>query len=113
MKPKGYYVLVKMEKVEIKELAQGSSIILAAPKSKEEKEREQSGHPVGVIDSFGPLAYVGHQGCDADTAEGRAAQWGVKVGDKIEFNRHDGKVPNHPDYQDYRILLDSHVVAGI
>lgn len=106
LKPKGYNVLVRMEQVE---LVSAGGVILHTTT---EAEREQNGHDVGVIVAFGPTAYFGYQGCDGETAEMRAAKWGVKVGDQVEFIRYDGKIPRNPEFKDYRILQDGHIIAG-
>jgi co-chaperonin GroES (HSP10) len=111
LKPTGYYALVKMEVVE-QTVSEGSlkGFVL---QSNAENEREQSGHDVGILISLGPTAFSGYQGCDANTSEERASQWGVSIGDKVEFNRYDGKIPSHPDFQDYRIITDSHIIGTI
>jgi len=66
IRPTGYYVLVKMEVLEKKddEKIEGSSVIIAAPKTKKENRelaiREQKGHFRGTIVAFGPTSYCGH-----------------------------------------------------
>lgn len=107
LKPTGYYILVKMEEIE---LTSEGGIIIA---TKEENQREQAGHDIGIISAIGPTAWTGFQGCDAETAEGRAAQWGCKVGDKVEFSRYDGKVPRYEEFQNYRIIQDAHIIGVI
>lgn len=107
LKPTGYYVLVKMEEVEV---TSEGGIILS---TKEEGEREQKGHDIGTIVSMGPTSWSGFQGCDAVTAEARAEQWGCKVGDKVEFNRYEGKTPRYEEFQDYRIIQDAHIIGVI
>jgi co-chaperonin GroES (HSP10) len=120
MKPTGYYILIKMEKVE--ETTE-SGIVIA---SKTENDRENNGHDVGVIEKFGPACFAGYQDngipltikLEADkvhtlTADERAEMWGCKVGDKVEFNRYDGKKPRTDGYEDYRIIQDQHIIAVI
>lgn len=106
LKPVGYYILIEMEIVENKT---ESGIIIASQK---ENEREQNGHDVGVIKALGPNAFVGFQGIDdKDEVNKRAADYGVKIGDKIEFNRYDGKVPRDPEYKYHRLIQDQHIVG--
>jgi co-chaperonin GroES (HSP10) len=105
LKPTGYYVLIRMEEVE--QVSEGG-IIMA---TNAEHKREQNGHDVGVIVAFGPTCFDGYQGINGTTTEERAAQWGCKVGDRVEFNRYDGKVPRDADYQDHRIIQDAHIIG--
>lgn len=107
LKPTGYYVLVKMEAVEV---TSDGGIILS---TKEEHEREQGGHDIGEIVEIGPTAWNGFQGCDAPTAVERAKQWGCEIGDKVEFNRYEGKVPRYEEFKDYRIIQDAHIIGVI
>lgn len=118
-KPAGYYVLIKVDKLQEKatEFTEGSSLIMAAPKQKRQNEdlaeREQNSHDIGTIVAFGPLAFLGYNGCDADTAEGRAAQWGVAIDDKVDFNRHDGKRLSHLGDKDLRVITDSMIICKV
>ncbi len=111
LRPTGYYVLVKMEIVE-REVKDGAlkGFVLSTTN---ENTREQTGHDVGIVMSLGPTAFSGYQGIDGETALDRAQQWGVDVGGKVEFSRYDGKIPSHPDYKDYRIIQDAHIIGVI
>ena len=111
LKPTGYYVLVKMEAVE-KTINEGSLKGFVI-QSSDEHEREQAGHDVGIVVSFGPTSFAGYQGIEGECAISRAAEWGVQIHDKIEFNRYDGKVPSHPDFQEHRIIQDAHIIGVI
>lgn len=111
IKPTGYYILVKMEKVE--QTLKGGALDGFVLSTNNEHEREQNGHDVGVLVALGPTSFNGFKGIDADNVEERAAQWGVSIGDKIEFNRYDGKIPSHPDFVDYRIIQDAHIIGVI
>ena len=119
IKPAGYYVLVKVEEIEQKptEFVEGSALIMAAPKeqklNRDIAERTKNSHDVGTLIALGPLAFSGYAGCDGKTAEARAAQWGVKVGDRIDFTRHDGKKINHDGFEDYRAITDSMIICKI
>lgn len=107
LKPVGYYVLIKMEKVEN---TTPGGIVIA---TKAEHEREQTGHDVGELVSFGPNSFSGFNGINGDNVEQRAKEWGVIAGDKVEFNRYDGKIPAHPDFKNYRIIQDAHIIGVI
>lgn len=111
IKPCGYYILIKMETVEqtVKDGALEGFVLTTTA----ENEREQSGHDVGVLVALGPTSFSGFQGINAIGSEGRAKQWGVNIGDKVEFNRYDGKIPSDPEYKDYRIITDSHILGVI
>lgn len=111
IKPTGYYILVKMEEIE-NTITEGAleGFVLA---NDEQHEREQTGHDIGVVIAFGPTVFSGFAGIDAGTAGERCKQWGIAEGDKVEFNRYDGKVPSHPDFKDYRIIQDAMVIATI
>ena len=79
-KPCRYYVLIEMEAVE--ETYGDSKIVVA---TKNELNREQEGQAIGIIRSFGPTCFKGFEGCESPE------QWGVEVGDRIEFNRYSGR----------------------
>ncbi len=111
IKPCGYYVLVKMEAVE--QTVSDGALAGFVLSSNDEHEREQSGHDVGTLVALGPTAFVGFQGVDGEAAHIRAEQWGVSIGNKVEFNRYDGKIPSHPDFKDYRIIQDAHIIGVI
>lgn len=119
LKPCGYYVLVKMEELEEKDesFVEGSELIVAAPQMQKDNrdlaEREKAGHDIGTLVALGSTAFNGFQGVTGQTAKERAEEWGVCVGDKVEFNRYDGKIPSHPDYADYRIIQDAHIIGVI
>lgn len=107
IKPCGYYVLVKMEKVE---QTTKSGIIIATP---EQNKREQNGHYRGRLIAFGPTAYHGYAGCDGDTPEERASQWGVQLGDVVRFQRYDGTIEDDIDDDDnlYRYVQDGMIIG--
>ncbi len=100
IKPLGFYVLVEVDVVE--EVSAGG-IILGNVK------REQEACEFGVIRAIGPVAYAGFPGCE----DGKAEAWGVKVGDKVEYRRYEGKLSNHPDMENHRYIPDSHIIGVI
>ena len=109
IKPLGYQVLVKMEEIEqtVKEGALAGFVLT----SDEENKREQVGHDLGVVVAFGPLAYTGWEGVQGVTPDERAECWGVKVGDKVEFHRYDGKIP--AGHKDHRLVPDKELIGVI
>jgi len=119
LQPKGYYVLIKMEKLAEKEteFVEGSSLIMAAPKEKkfnEQTERmEQNSHRIGVIKAFGPLCYHGYAGITGETAEERAEEWGVKVGSTVDFNRHEGQKITHNGDDIYICVTDAMIICEV
>lgn len=109
IKPLGFQVLVKMEAVE-QEITDGAlkGFQLA---SDTENKREQVGHDIGVVVDFGPLAYIGWEGVEGNDPIERAECWGVKIGDKVEFHRYDGKIP--ANFKDYRLVPDKELIGVI
>ena len=104
-KPIGYHVLIDMEGVE-NTITEGP-LAGFQKASTQEHEREQGGHDVGTIVAFGPLVFADYAGCDAETPEGRAAQWGCKIGDKVLFERYEGKLLRVDGCENLRLITDS------
>jgi len=100
LKPCGFQVLVEME--EVKNVSEGG-IVLA---TQQEHERETAGHDVGRVIEFGPIAYNGF-GCDSPE------DWGVSIGDLVEFRRYDGKRPRHDHENRFRCVNDSDILMVI
>jgi co-chaperonin GroES (HSP10) len=115
--PLGYYILIEMEEVEkkIEEFIEGSMFIAPVDvkkKNEQDNERDQAAHDVGVVKAFGNLSFTGFRGVDDDASvTDRAAQYGVKVGDKVEFNRYDGKIPRDPEFANFRCIQDEHIIG--
>lgn len=106
--PTGFYILIEMEEVEEKT---ESGIIL---RDQKQQDREQVGHSVGIVRALGHTVYQGFEGIEGKaTKEERAAAWGVNIGDKVEFNRYDGKIPNDADHQNFRIIQDAHIIGVV
>lgn len=101
IRPCGFQVIIEMEEVEKQS---DTGIIL---QTKKEYEREQNGHDVGRVIAFGPLAFKGFASCE--TPE----DWGVSVGDLVEFKRYDGKIPRHDSEMKYRCINDSDILMVI
>jgi co-chaperonin GroES (HSP10) len=101
IKPTGTCVLIEVEPVEEKS---SGGIVIA---SKSELKREFGGRDIGRVLAFGPYCYKDF----GLTPEG----WGVKVGDLVEFNRYDGKIPRLAEkdekYKNYRLITDNDILA--
>ncbi len=107
-KPKaiGFFVLIELDKVEEKT---ASGIIQYDRTS---HEREQRGAHRGTIIGFGPLAFAGYSGIDSEMdAEGRAAQWGVKVGDEVEMGRYAGDMIKKEGVDRFMLVPDQKLMG--
>lgn len=104
IRPVGTHVLVKIIQVEDKSEA---GIILA---TNNELERERQGRDIGTIMDFGPLAYKGYKGALELSGP---QDWGVKIGDAVEFRRYDGRIPRTEGYENYRWLNDEDIIGVI
>ncbi len=77
--PLGFYVLIEMENVDN---VSAGGIIKA---THTEHQREQNAADVGIVISFGPLAFKGFEACNGPE------DWGVEIGDRVEYERYEGK----------------------
>lgn len=84
VQPLGFYVLIEMDDVE-NQITEGDlkGFILDTPAN---QKREQTACDTGVVLAFGPTCFVGFVGCE----KGPEA-WGVKVGDRVEYESYEGK----------------------
>lgn len=105
IKPCGYYILVDVTETE--KVTPGGIVLPEALTQKEQTVEE-----TGTIIAFGPTAFVGMRGC---SEEGRPAheQWGLKVGDKVEFKRYEGKKCYVKGFENYRYIPDTHIMGVI
>lgn len=105
IRPTGFGVLVKVQP--ISKTFEGTMIEMVS----DERKREEGGRDIGVVIAFGPVAYKGFEGCEGPE------DWGVAVGDSVEFNRYDGKMPraaeNDEDMKNLRIINDSDIIAVV
>lgn len=100
--PCGYYCLVEMKEVEEKT---ESGIIINTGK---DIERMKIGQSVGKLIAIGPRAFRGlSNGCDS------AEDWGVQVGDWVEFNSFDGKIPKAGKSDNLRLIQDQHIIGKV
>lgn len=103
----GYFVLIELD--EVKETTKSGIIVHNGA----DLEREQRGQHKGKIVSFGPCAFAGYNGIDADTAEDRAAQWGVKLGDTVEMGRYAGEMMEKEGVDRYMVVPDQKLMARL
>jgi co-chaperonin GroES (HSP10) len=102
--PCGTKILIKI--IPYEEVSKGG-IVLGTTN---ELERERKGRDLGELMSIGPLAFKGYKGC---LDLGGPSDWGVEVGDIVEYRRYDGKIPRSEGYENYRYLDDEDVIAVI
>ncbi len=105
IKPAGYFVLVDITPVKS---VTDSGIIL----SSQTVEKEQMAEETGTIVAFGPTSFVGMRGCEAADKPAHE-QWGLNVGDKVEFKRFEGKRSYVKGYENYRYIPDTHIIGVI
>lgn len=98
--PKGFYVLVEMDKIE--EVSEGGIIL-----NSKEVSKEQDACKFGTIRAFGPACYKGFPGCEGPE------DWGVKVGDRVEYRQYEGMRSSHPKAEDFRYIPDSHIIGSV
>jgi len=105
IKPLGYFVLVDVTAAE--HVTKGGII-----KPRELVEKENMGEETGIVVAFGPTAFVGMRGCEA-TDRPAYEQWGVKVGDKVEFKKYEGKKSYVEGFENYRYIPDTHLLGVV
>ena len=111
IKPTGFHVVVEMD--EVKQSITGGALDGFVTASTEQHNREQGGHDIGRVLAIGPTAHMGYEGCDADTPEGRAGQWGYKVGDRVLFDRYQGKLLEIEGMENIRVITDSNIKLNL
>ena len=113
IKPLGFYVLIEME-----EFKTGGVIV----RTQEYLDKEQDATSVGYVRAIGPTAYVGYPGCDDPISDNLepplnfhdpAEKWGLRVGQKIEYRKFEGKKSTVKGYENYRYIPDSHIIGAI
>jgi co-chaperonin GroES (HSP10) len=105
IRPAGHYALVEVEPVE--ETTESGIVY----RTQNEIEREHGGRDIGRVVAFGPLAYKGF--AHAESPE----DWGVAIGDKVEFRRYDGKESRWAEYDEslknLRYINDNDIIGVI
>jgi co-chaperonin GroES (HSP10) len=103
IKPLGFYVLVEM--ISVDEKSAGGIIL---PGDLVNKEQEAT--DVGYVREIGPTAYHGYPGCDSEDPHGN---WGLEIGQKIEYRKFEGKRSAVKDCENFRYIPDSHIIGVI
>ena len=97
--PLGHYMLLRLEDYD--NVSEGG-IILG---SKTQEKREQAGVEVGTVMAIGPTAYTGFSGFEGNE------EWGVEVGDIVEFKRYEGKPCLIEGYELFHFIPDSLIIG--
>lgn len=105
IKPAGYFVLVDVTPAEA--VTKGGIVL-----TRDTIEKEQAIEETGVIVAFGPTCFVGMRGCEREDIPA-PEQWGLKVGDKVEFKKYEGKRSFVEGLENYRYIPDTHIIGVI
>lgn len=114
IEPLGFNVLIEM--IEVKNTSAGGIIL-----NNNDVSRQQEGCDVGYVRAFGPIAYQGFQGCNPSEYPPLDPRykmephelWGVKLGDKVEYRRHEGKLSGENDCELFRYIPDSMIIGKV
>ena len=110
IRPLGFYILIEVDKVE--NISEGGIVL---PDSLINKE--QSACEFGTIVAIGPTAFAGMPGCEYDPDNKRkiwgAEAWGLKIGDRVEYRRYEGKVSSVEGEENMRYVPDTQIIGGI
>ena len=101
IKPLGFYILIEIPAIQ--EKSEGG-IILPDVLLKKERASEET----GIVTAIGPTAFIDWAGCDQE-GKTPAECWGIKIGDKVEFRKFEGKESVLDDR--FRFIPDSHIVG--
>ncbi len=105
IKPCGYFVLVDVTEAE--SVTTGGIVL-----PRELVEKEQAVEETGIVVAFGPTCFVGMRGCDAEGVPAYE-QWGLRVGDKVEFKKYEGKKSFVEGMENHRYIPDTHILGVI
>jgi co-chaperonin GroES (HSP10) len=105
IKPLGYFVLVDITEAE--SVSKGGIFL-----PKDLIQKEQAVEETGTVLAFGPTCYVGMRGCEDETIPAHE-QWGVKVGDLVEFRKYEGKNSFAEGHENCRYIPDTHIIGVI
>jgi len=104
IKPLGFYVLLEM--IEVESVTAGGIVLPEDLISK-----EQDATSVGYVRAIGPTAFAGYPGCDPIPGGTSAAEWGLHIGQRVEYRKFEGKKSSVPGYENYRYIPDSHIIG--
>jgi co-chaperonin GroES (HSP10) len=103
IKPLGFYVLIEMESFE--ETTAGGIVLPGDLVNK-----EQDATSIGYVRGIGPTAYDGYPGCNSVSP---SHDWGLEIGQKVEYRKFEGKKSAAPGCENYRYIPDSHIIGAI
>src|SRR5690606_15244908 len=83
--------------------------------------REQDACDIGYVRAVGNTAFIGMPGCnptDYNPTEPQykmtpAQIWGIDIGDKVEYRRHEGKVSGIPGNERMRYIPDNQIIGKV
>lgn len=103
IKPTGYFVLIETCEAEV---VSDSGIVLTTGETAKRMDEAVS---TGYIKEFGPMAFKGLScGCNSP------AEWGIAIGDKVEFISYDGKRPQAAGKDTkLRLITDQHIICKV
>lgn len=112
IKPNGFYVLVEM--IEVKNVSAGG-IHLG------DVRREQDACDIGFVRAFGNTAFNGMPGCNPSDYPPSHENykktpfqiWGLDIGDKVEYRRHEGKVSGIAGCEKLRYIPDTQIIGKV
>jgi len=115
IRPLGH--LVAIEVLEVESKSKGGIIFTTGKNA----EFEQDACEFGRIVEFGPTAFYGVTGCIPEKyptghpfhSMSPPEIWGVKIGDTVEFRRHEGKRSAVKGKERIRYINDTQIVGGI
>lgn len=112
VRPNGFYVLIEME--EVKNTSAGG-IILG------DVRKEQDACDIGYVRAIGNTAFIGMPGCNPSDYNPTESQykmtpaqiWGIDIGDKVEYRRHEGKVSGVAANERMRYIPDTQIIGKV
>ena len=105
LKPAGYFVLVDVKKAEQK--SEGGILL-----TQDYQDKLNVGEETGTVVAFGPTCFIGMRGCERTDIPAHE-QWGVNVGDKVEFKKYEGKRSYIKGFENYRYIPDTHILGVV
>lgn len=123
LKPLGFYVLIKVEKVEqtVKiQNAQGEDVDIYVG-TDGQISQEQEANSKGWILAFGPTCFRGFAGHGEDGMCHGPEDWGCEIGDYVEFQSYNGKISAFEDagneavarQKTLRLIPDSNIICKV
>jgi len=112
IEPLGFYVLIEVE--EVSDKSKGGIYV-------GDVKREQSACEMGFVRAIGNTAFRGFAGCNpSDYAPGHVFStlephqiWGIDLGDKVEFRKHEGKDSSAKGVTNMRYIPDTQILGKV